>query len=107
MLRLADLPLPFANLLCYIRSRRRVRAGGLVMDTGETVSKTGGSFGGARAAAGVIAEMPAYRGGWRDGRFGPVGTFGQGRELAAWESVDRLAYYRGYREGMRVRRMLG
>jgi len=38
------------------------------MDTGETVSKTGGSFGGARAAAGVIAEMPAYRGGWRDGR---------------------------------------
>jgi len=77
------------------------------MDTGETVSKTGGSFGGARVAAGVIAEMPAYRGGWRDGRFGPVGTFGQGREHAAWEGVDRLAYYRGYREGMRVRRMLG
>jgi hypothetical protein len=51
--------------------------------------------------------MPAYRGGWRDGRFGPEGTFGRGRELAAWEGVDRVAYYRGYREGLRVRRILG
>ncbi len=77
------------------------------MDTGETASNVGGSFGGARVAAGLLAEMPAYRGGWRDGRFGPVGTFGQGRDLAAWEGVDRVAYDRGYRAGLRVRRMLG
>lgn len=76
------------------------------MDTGEGVSNAGGSFGGARVAAGVLAEMPAYRGGWRDGRFGEVGGFGRGRDLA-WEGVDREAYYRGYREGLRVRRMLG
>jgi hypothetical protein len=71
------------------------------------VSNTGGSFGTDRGGAGVLAEMPAYRGGWCDGRFGPVGTFGRGREVAAWEGVDRVAYYRGYHEGLRVRRMLG
>jgi hypothetical protein len=71
------------------------------------VSNTGGTFGRDRVGTRVLAEIPAYRGGWRDGRFGPVGTFGQGRELAVWEGVDREAYYRGYREGLRVRRMLG
>ena len=71
------------------------------------MSNTGGSFGKDRVGAGILAEMPAYRGGWRDGRFGSVGTFGRGREVAAWGGVDREAYYCGYREGLRVRRMLG
>lgn len=107
MLRFMDLALHFASFICYIRRRRRVRAEGLVIDTQEAVSNVGGSFGGSRVAAGVLAEMPAYRGGWRDGRFGPAGAFGRGRELASWEGVDRVAYYRGFREGLRVRRMLG
>ena len=71
------------------------------------MSNTGGPFDRNRVGAGILAEMTAYRGGWCDGRFGPVGTFGRGRELAAWEGFDRVAYYRGYREGLRVRRMLG
>ena len=58
-------------------------------------------------AVGVLVETPAYRGGWRDGRFGQVGAFSGGRALTAWEGTDRLAYDRGYHEGLRVRRMLG
>ena len=102
-----DLLLHFASVFCYIRGRRRVRAGGPIIDEREAVSKTGGTFGRDRVGTRVLAEIPEYRGDWRDGRFGPVGTFGQGRELAVWEGVDREAYYGGYREGLRVRRMLG
>ena len=60
-----------------------------------------------RAVRDVLTETPAYRGGWRDGRFEPVETFATNCNLAAWEGTDRLAYYRGYREGLRVRKMLG
>jgi hypothetical protein len=77
------------------------------MVTGEAANVVAGSFGRGRVAPGVLAETPAYRGGWRDGRFGPVETFVKNRNLAAWEGADRLAYYRGYREGLRVREMLG
>ena len=76
------------------------------MDTREAVNAAR-PLGGGRAGAGVLVETPAYRGGWRDGRFGPVETFAKNRNLAAWEGMDRLAYYRGYREGLRIRKMLG
>ncbi len=58
----------------------------------------------------VIEELgdrrkdPAYRIGWEDGRFGLMETFLENPNLARWEShLERLAYYRGHREGRRVR----
>ena len=63
---------------------------------------------GAARTAGVRHESPAYRSGWEDGRFGSFETFGANATLASWEGVrDRLAYYRGHRDGRRVREMLG
>ena len=76
------------------------------MDTGEAAN-VARSSGAGRVAAGVLVETPAYRGGWRDGRFGPVETFAESRKLVVWEGADRLAYDRGYHEGLRVRKMLG
>jgi hypothetical protein len=56
----------------------------------------------------IRREDPAYRSGWEDGRFGPPETFVANANLAAWtEYLDRLAYYRGHRDGRRVREMLG
>ena len=53
-------------------------------------------------------EDPAYRSGWEDGRFGPPETFVSNANLDIWtEYLDRLAYYRGHRDGRRVREMLG
>ena len=50
---------------------------------------------------------PAYRIGWEDGRFGLMETFLENPNLARWEShSERLAYYRGHREGRRVREEL-
>ena len=50
----------------------------------------------------------AYRSGWEDGRFGPPETFVANTNLAVWtEYLDRLAYYRGHRDGRRVREVLG
>ncbi len=47
---------------------------------------------------------PAYRNGWEDGRFGPTRPFSSTPNLAALEDHrDRLAYYRGHRDGRRVR----
>ena len=60
-----------------------------------------------RSTSGVLSETPAYQGGWWDGRFQPVDTFAENDHLNDWEGPDRLAYYHGYREGLRVRRMLG
>lgn len=60
-----------------------------------------------RPTSGVLSETPAYQGGWWDGRFQPVDTFAENDHLNDWEGPDRLAYYRGYREGLRVRQMLG
>ncbi len=61
----------------------------------------------------VIEELgdrrkdPAYRIGWEDGRFGPMGTFLENPNLARLKShSERLAYYRGHREGRRVRETL-
>jgi hypothetical protein len=58
----------------------------------------------------VIEELgdrmkdPAYRIGWEDGRFGQMKTFLENVNLARLEShQERLAYYRGHREGRRVR----
>ena len=58
----------------------------------------------------VIEELgdrrkdPAYRIGWEDGRFGLMEMFLENPNLARWEShSERLAYYRGHREGRRVR----
>ncbi len=50
---------------------------------------------------------PAYRNGWGDGRFGPTRSFIENPNLAEWASDrERLSYYRGHREGRRVREML-
>jgi hypothetical protein len=50
---------------------------------------------------------PAYRIGWEDGRFGPPGTFLENPNLARWAGHrERLAYYRGHRDGRRVRERL-
>ena len=57
---------------------------------------------------GVRREDPAYRSGWEDGRFGQQLPFGVNNNLALWtEYPDRLSYYRGHRDGRRVREMLG
>ncbi len=56
---------------------------------------------------GIRRETPAYRSGWQDGRFGPPQPFGVNNNLALWtEYPDRLSYYRGHRDGRRVREML-
>ena len=50
---------------------------------------------------------PAYRNGWEDGRFGPTRLFLENPNLAGWaDHVERLAYYRGHRDGRRVREEL-
>lgn len=54
----------------------------------------------------VFGESPAFRAGWTDGRFGPFGSFATNSGIAAWQDMDRLAYYRGHREGRRIREML-
>ena len=57
---------------------------------------------------GVRGEDSAYRNGWEDGRFGPTRLFLENANLAGWAgSQKRLAYYRGHRDGRRVREMLG
>jgi len=62
----------------------------------------------AAGSAEVDREDSAYRSGWEDGRFGPPETFASNASLGAWtEYLDRLAYYRGHRDGRRVREMLG
>jgi len=56
---------------------------------------------------GVRREGPAYRSGWEDGRFGPSQLFHSNSNLAGWDGHrERLAYYRGHRDGRRVREML-
>ncbi len=51
-------------------------------------------------------KNPAYRDGWGDGRFGPTWSFLENPNLAKWASdQERLSYYRGHREGRRVREM--
>ncbi|MGB3632579.1 MAG: hypothetical protein WA982_00910 [Rubrobacteraceae bacterium] len=54
----------------------------------------------------VSRESRAYRSGWEDGRFGTTGAFSSNVDLVAFEDMERLAYYRGHREGRRVREML-
>jgi hypothetical protein len=55
----------------------------------------------------VRREEPAYTNGWEDGRFGPTGTFLENPNLAGWAGhEERLAYYRGHRDGRRAREML-
>jgi hypothetical protein len=57
---------------------------------------------------GTRREGTAYRSGWEDGRFGQVQTFANNNNLAVWTDFpDRLSYYRGHREGRRIREMLG
>ncbi len=56
---------------------------------------------------GVRRENPAYRSGWEDGRFGPARLFVENPNLAGWAGHnERLAYYRGHRDGRRVREEL-
>jgi hypothetical protein len=55
----------------------------------------------------VLREDQAYTNGWEDGRFGPMGTFLENPSLAGWAGhEERLAYYRGHRDGRRVRETL-
>ena len=52
-------------------------------------------------------KNPAYRKGWEDGRFGPTQLFLQNSNLAeCTDHQERLSYYRGHRDGRRVREML-
>ena len=61
----------------------------------------------ASGGGGVRGEDSAYRSGWEDGRFGQTQTFATNNNLAAWtEYPDRLSYYRGHRDGRRIREML-
>jgi hypothetical protein len=56
---------------------------------------------------GARREDPAYRSGWEDGRFGPTQLFLENSNLAGWDGHrERLSYYRGHRDGRRVREML-
>ena len=56
---------------------------------------------------GARREDPAYRSGWQDGRFGPTQLFGSNPNQAGWDDHrERLSYYRGHRDGRRVREML-
>ena len=55
----------------------------------------------------VRREDPAYTNGWEDGRFGPARLFVENPNLAGWAGhYERLAYYRGHRDGRRVRETL-
>ncbi len=54
----------------------------------------------------VHRDCQAYRSGWQDGRFGEPCTFAANASLGTWADLDRLAYYRGHREGRRIREML-
>lgn len=54
----------------------------------------------------VSRESRAYRSGWEDGRFGTAGAFSSNVNLSELTDLERLAYYRGHREGRRVREML-
>ena len=57
---------------------------------------------------GVRREDAAYSNGWEDGRFGPTQLFLENPNLAGWAGhQERLAYYRGHRDGRRLREMLG
>ena len=50
---------------------------------------------------------PAYRNGWGDGHFEPTQLFLENSNLAGWAGhQERLAYYRGHRDGRRVRERL-
>lgn len=53
-----------------------------------------------------LKESRAYRDGWHDGRFEAGETFAENQRLAEWTDFDRLAYYRGHREGRRIRSIL-
>ena len=56
---------------------------------------------------GVRREEPAYKSGWEDGRFGSTQSFLENPNPAGWSGPrERLAYYRGHRDGRRVREML-
>ena len=62
----------------------------------------------ATGEVGIRRENSAYKSGWEDGRFGQVQTFATNNSLAVWTEIpDRLSYYRGHREGRRIRNMLG
>jgi hypothetical protein len=62
---------------------------------------------GAAGGVGVRREDSAYRSGWEEGRFGQTQTFATDNSLAAWtEYPERLSYYRGHRDGRRIREML-
>jgi len=63
---------------------------------------------GAAGGVGVRREDSAYRSGWEEGRFGQTQTFATNNSLAAWTDYpERLSFYRGHRDGRRIRQMLG
>jgi hypothetical protein len=89
--------LPFTKPVCLYTGGRKKYPGGLTVILDE-----------ATRMAGARREDSAYRSGWEDGRFGTSTTFVTNANLGSWtEYMDRLAYYRGHRDGRRVREMLG
>ena len=97
MFKFVKKTLPFAKWLCLHTGRRKKYPGGLKVIREE-----------AAGMAEIRREGLAYRSGWEDGRFGVPETFATNANLGTWtEYLDRLAYYRGHRDGRRVREMLG
>lgn len=54
----------------------------------------------------ISRDSKAYRDGWEDGRFGEAENFASNGKLSACAESERLAYYRGHREGRKVRALL-
>lgn len=54
----------------------------------------------------VSRESRAYRDGWEDGRFRSSDTVTSNTNLSSLDESERLAYYRGHREGRKIREML-
>lgn len=54
----------------------------------------------------VTRESRAFQAGWKDGRFNRSGSFAANENLGKLSDHDRLCYYRGHREGRRIREIL-
>src|SRR3712207_9363900 len=84
------------NPLCLHVARRTGATEGAAMIREQTINESG-----------VRGDDPAYRNGWEDGRFGPSEPFLSNSNLAGWDGHrERLAFYRGLRDGRRVGEVL-
>ncbi len=55
----------------------------------------------------TLEEGAAYRAGWEEGLFAPMGhTAPQSESIPLFEGMERLAFWRGHRDGRRRREAL-